>query len=244
MWKSQILILQCEKQHLSWNLWKQETVEFLILNFKQKAGGFRQKFTIFYLSLLWKAAMSIFRPQFPGLHTQRNLRTGKKSGVIKGNKHSPFYPVSCLSSHKSYLLPYRPRPNWRLGLRAAGTMLIQHWRWRPGTEQMQPEDKVLGEEGKFQGGEGAGEGRCPFPSARRPRGSTSSAGRTGMVQDCHLLSPSLNQRTETSKQYPRDKYHHLVSKKHPSFLFFLYISWLTHTETTFHLNTYTHTIFS
>lgn len=45
--------------------------------------GQLQKFTIFYLSLLWKAAMSIFRPQFPGFHAQRNLRTGKHQEWFK-----------------------------------------------------------------------------------------------------------------------------------------------------------------
>ena len=42
-----------------------------------------KNFAIFYLSLLRQAAMGIFRPQFPGLHIQRNLRTGKMQAGLK-----------------------------------------------------------------------------------------------------------------------------------------------------------------
>lgn len=73
----------------------------------------------------------------------QKLKNWKESGVVKGNKHSPLYLVSCLSSHIGYhLLPYLPLLNPRLAVKAAGTKLIWLWRWSPGTEQMQPKDKV------------------------------------------------------------------------------------------------------
>lgn len=104
-----------------------------------------QNFTILYLSPLWKAAVSIFGPQFPGLHTQK-LKNWKKSGLIKGDKHSPLYPSSQLplSPHGLSFSALSPPPNPRLGVRAAGTKLFWLWRRSPGTEQMQPKDNVLG----------------------------------------------------------------------------------------------------
>lgn len=158
-----------------WNSWKGETVVFVIVSFKQKEVDFMWRATELHNFLPESTAKSSWVSSGHNSlgFTHRNLRTGKSQDWLKETKHSPFYPVSCLSSHMDYrLLPYPPPLNPRLGVRAAGTKLLRLWRWSPGTEQMQPEDKVL--EGRGQAGVGGG--GHPF---HLPRGHTAAPALTG-----------------------------------------------------------------
>lgn len=130
------------------------------------SGGQLQTFTIFCLSLLWKAALRIFRPQFPELHTQRNLRTGKSQEWLK-----EINTVLCAQSAASL-------PTWAISY-LIFLRLTQGWFEGSGHTAYQAQKVEPWHRADAAWGQGAGEGRvgrgeASILSVRRPHGSTSS----------------------------------------------------------------------
>lgn len=188
----------------------------VLLGFEQKAGGLRgvsYRSSQFSTLSAVKSSYEYLQATIPWTSHTEKFKTWKKSGVIKGNKHSPLSAVSCLSSHRSYLLPYLPPPNrgWVRG------QLAQCLSGPEGGDLAQSRCSLRT---RCWGGEGGRWGGVHFHLPGGHRAVPTLRRRTRMVADCHLVSPSPNQYTETSKTWRQlPPFSHLQSIPFPLFSF-------------------------